>query len=175
MLRAEIDRFDERTGAHKMNDWLRQTAECLRKQRDEKASDDAVFLETQRLTREFGPELWNQVASEIKTNCDGLNREIGDNVARVNDTPNGGLSVQAKTPKGLKELHATFDANKCLLRWRAESKEGKYSCSTGQYEVSVGKDNRAALYSMNEKGESLFTSPSSAKGIAEEMLTALFS
>jgi hypothetical protein len=98
-LTAEMEspRFIGRSVVITMNEWPTQMADRIRKQQSEKANDNAAFLEQQRIKKEFGPLLWQQVVSEAKNNCTRLNMELGGKVATVEATPISELSIRATT------------------------------------------------------------------------------
>jgi len=152
-----------------MSDWSKEIAQRLKTQKSMKETNDAVFLEKQRLAKLHGPELWESVKAEIKAHCDDLNSDMGEQVAIIDSTSGGGrwINVSGKTPSGIRKLAASFNPDRLILHWVAEA-------NTESYEVSVGSDNKAALYLLGSKGERLLGRPSTPQEIAQKMLSALF-
>lgn len=151
-----------------MNDWAQKMAERIKKQQNEKASDNAVFLEQQRIKKEFGPLLWQQVVSEAKNNAVRLNTELGQSVATVEVTPSSELSIRAKTASGNRVLRAEFNFETNIMSWSVGSR-------AVEYEVNVGPDRKAQFYPMANDEPAIAWIPVSAKYIADEMMTELFS
>ena len=150
-----------------MNDWAQKMADRIRKQQSEKSTDNAAFLEQQRMKKEFSPLLWQQVVSEAKNNCTRLNAELGQQVVAIEATPSSVLSIRARTPQGNRTLKAEFDAETYILSWATGD-------STAKYEVSVGSDRKAQFYPISSDEPTIAWVPVSAKYIADEMMTALF-
>jgi hypothetical protein len=150
-----------------MTDWSSKMAEHLKTQRSTKEQSESVFLERQRLIKNNGPALWDQVIADVQSNCDDLNREMGEQVAAIDTTPHRWINVNGRTPNGVRKLAADFDPDAALLKWVAGANSGKY-------EVSVGSDGKAAFYRLDDRGERLFVGSTTPKEIADEMLNALF-
>jgi len=155
-----------------MNDWAKRLADEVKKQQDQAASDNAKFLENQRLKKEFGPVLWRGVVAEVKNGCTAMNRELRSNVAVVVDTSENELNVRnEKIPE--RRLTSSFDVDKALVAWDVRPLRSGGSAQ-GHYEVAVDKDGKAQLYQQGPHGESLLVEPSSFAEIAERMLAFLF-
>lgn len=156
----------ERAGVSDMSDWSNKLVERIKNQQQNKATEDAAFLERQRLKGTFGPSLWNEVIAETKKYCDEINAEAGDNIAVIQTTPQRWITVRGKTTRGVKEVTADFNPEQSILFWRSGSK-------SKQYEVCIGSNAKAAFYPLGDNGEPLITAPVAAQKIAQEMLDAL--
>ena len=157
-----------------MSDWAKRLADQVKTQQARQASDEGKFLEIQRLKKEFGPSLWGAVVAEVKSGCAEMNREVGSNVAVIEETGSNELSVrnENRTPR---RLHSHFDADRAQIAWEVSPLQNGGS-ARGHYEVGIDpKDGRAKLYPLGPGGVNLFAPPSSFSEIVDHMLSALFS
>lgn len=155
-----------------MRDWVKGLADQVKKQDAQQATNDAKFLETQRLKKEFGPTLWRDLATEVRDGCAELNQEIGSEVAVVRDTPESELSISNRNiPQ--RRLTAHFDSDKALLTWEVTPLKNGGS-ARGNYEVTIDGNGKAHLHHLGPHGEKSFEEPSSPSEIAEHVLGVLF-
>jgi hypothetical protein len=115
--------------------WSVEAANKLRKQRDRKLQEEAALLEKMRLRQAKAPELWQNLRQIVKSLCDDLNAEYGEEIAVVQMGHPRELNVRLKTPSaGVHELKATFEPASAgdALKWvtsghtRNQPQSGKY-------------------------------------------------
>jgi hypothetical protein len=155
-----------------MNDWAKKLGDEVKKQQDQKTANDATFLETQRLKKEFGPTLWEGLVAEVENSCGTINQQTGKTVVVISPTPDDELKVRNENIPA-RQLTAHFDTDKAQLVWEVAPLLSGGS-ARGHYEVAVDSmDGKVKLYPLGPGGVSTFAPPSSFSEIAQHMLTAL--
>jgi hypothetical protein len=124
--------------------WTTDAANKLRKQRDRKLQEEAALLEKMKLRASKAPELWQELRLKVKSLCDELNAEYGEEVAAVQTAHPRELVVRLRTPgTGVHELKATFEASSAgdALKWvtaghtRNLPQNGKYRLAVDENKV----------------------------------------
>lgn len=145
--------------------WSSEAANKLRKQRDRKLQEEAAAMEKVRLRTAKAPELWQELRLTVKGMCDSLNAEFGEEIAGVQMAHPRELAVRIKTPGGIHELKATFEAASAgdALKWTTAGHTRNLP-QNGKYRLAV------------EDGKVIFQTGSAAvstEAIATEMLDGL--
>jgi hypothetical protein len=146
--------------------WSTEAASRLRKQRDRKLQEEAAALEKIRLRTAKAPELWQELRLTVKSLCDGLNAEYGEEIAAVHMAHPRELAVRITTPgAGVHELKATFEAASAgdALKWTTAG-HTRNMPQNGKYRLAI------------EEGKVIFQSGSASAttaAIAIEMLDGL--
>lgn len=169
IVEAELrmPQFGKTRGISKMSEWSRNLSGRIREQWNQKASDNALFVERQRLKQVHGPSLWQDIMRETTKCCDDLNKDMGRKIVIIEESSNQWIRVSVSTPTGFNRLCVNFNNEASLLNWKTDS-----DSKARQYKVSIDHNGDAAFYLVNEEGE--VTVPSRVQSIAEGMLNALF-
>ena len=146
--------------------WSTEAANKLRKQRDRKLQEEAALVEKIKLRQAKAPELWQDLRQTVKSMCDSLNSEYGEEIAALQMAHPRELTVRLRTPAaGVHELKATFDPTSTgdALKW-ATSGHTRNLPQNGKYRLAV------------EEGKVFFQSsltPATNEDIAIQMLDGL--
>jgi hypothetical protein len=112
-----------------MNDWSKETADKLKAKQKHQSTQDEQFLELQRLKRPTSNPVWSDVRSAVRTECENLNREMGEQILAFEVAPSSELNVRAEAGKyGL--LHAEFNPDAHTLLWNCGDREGHWYLAT---------------------------------------------
>jgi len=146
--------------------WSTEAANKLRKQRDRKLQEEAAVLEKIRLRTAKAPELWQELRQTVKSMCESLNAEYGEEIAAVQMVHPRELVVRIKTPgSGVHELKATFEASSAgdALKW-VTAGHTRNLPQNGKFRLAV------------DEGKVMFQSnlaPATVEAIAIQMLDGL--
>ena len=77
-----------------MNDWSKTTADKLKAKQKTPMTQDENILEQQRLKRANGDTVWSDVRSALRTECESLNREMGEQILAFEVAPSSELNVR---------------------------------------------------------------------------------
>jgi hypothetical protein len=119
--------------------WSIEAANKLRKQRDRKLQEEAALIEKIKLRQAKAPELWQELRLMVKSMCDSLNAEYGEEVAAVAMGHPRELAVRLRTPgSGVHELKASFDPTSTgdALKWTT-SGHTRNLPQNGKYRLAV--------------------------------------
>jgi hypothetical protein len=112
-----------------MNDWSKKTADKLKAKQKNQMTQDENFLEQQRLKRPNDNTVWSDVRSAVRTECENLNREMGEQILAFEVAPSSELNVRTAVGKyGL--LHAKFNPDTHTLLWNCGDREGHWYLAT---------------------------------------------
>jgi hypothetical protein len=146
--------------------WSTEAANKLRKQRDRKMLEEAALLEKMKLRASKAPELWQELRLKVKSMCEALNAEYGEEVAAVQLAHPREMIVRLQTPSaGVHELKATFEPSSTgdALKW-VTAGHTRNLPQNGKYRLAV------------DEGKVFFQSslsPATTEAIAVQMLDGL--
>jgi hypothetical protein len=117
-----------RIGVWHMDKWAQQMAEKIKAGVEAKRLKDSKFMEVQRLKREQGGPLWDQVRVFINEKCASLNAEMQDQIVTVGHPNSKETRLRASISGEHDALVITFDQEASILKWKLENttREGQY-------------------------------------------------
>lgn len=125
-----------------MTEWSRKMVERLRKRGESQRVRDTKFLETQRLKREIGPSLWQEVTNAIIIEGSALDSEMERDTVTVGKSGSSSeLELLANLDDGVRRCHVRFEAETGKLTWKTEKGTGD------TIELVVGLDGKMAFHS----------------------------
>lgn len=147
--------------------WGNRAALVVRQQADEKARENALLLQEDKLRREQSPILWAKVKQLAREECESLNKNYGNKVALFAQADNFNLHIVLTVPGyDRRELHAAFSVTSAqnALTWHT-SGHTRNDSQSEEYELII------------RTGKVFFARPDrlieSPESIAETMLNAL--
>jgi len=141
-----------------MNDWADKALKRLSDKRINAQTQNEIFLEKQRIKRDFGMPLWLEVRKSVENNCTDFNTKARAQILVFEVTVNTELAVRATIDGVTSYLRASFDEPTGKLSW------------------STGKSRGAWTIEPTGDGKAEFTGSHGAttvEWITDEMLTAL--
>jgi len=141
-----------------MNDWADRALKRLNDKRINTQTQNELFLEKQRVKRDFGMPLWLEVRKAVENNCADFNTKARAQMLVFEVTVNTELAVRATVDGVTSYLRAAFDE------------------STGKLSWSTGKSRGTWTIEPTGDGKVVFTGSHGAvtvELIIDEMLTAL--
>jgi len=144
-----------------MTDWSQKMAEKLRKRSEAQTLRSTQFVLEQKLKREIGPSLWQEVTSSIDIEANALNDEMGETIVTVEKATGSELSLVAQLTDMVKRSTIRFEAEIGKLTWKNDKGIGDAR------ELGIGRDGKMAFHS----GMVPSTPESISKQILENLLT----
>jgi hypothetical protein len=136
-------------------------ANKLRDRMESQKLRETKFIETQKLKREVGPTLWEEILNRISIEGTALNEEMGQDVITVGK-PNfsGELVLIANMEDGVRRSNIRLEVELGRLTWKNENGLGD------RRELAIGLDGKMAFHS----GMISSTPDSIARQILENLL-----
>jgi hypothetical protein len=142
-----------------MDRWAREMAANLKARLEEKKLKDAKLLETQRLKRELGGPLWEQVRIALNEHSSAVNAEMHKQLLTILQPTSTGTTIQADIDGLHHAMTVQFDPDKGL-NWESES-----GAANGHWVLGIDEDGKASFYFSRE--------PVTVDSIAKVILGAL--
>jgi hypothetical protein len=121
--------------------WASEAARKLKQRDANQVPERAAMVEKKRLIDRWGPQQWFEVCEHVKTMCNELNVEYGEDVVVVQIAQGGELIVQFRHGDAASEMRGTcdFSPSTDALRW-SYTGTGVEGATGGIYHFDVNND-----------------------------------
>ena len=101
--------------------WIRETAKRVKGELEAKKIKNEKFLETQKLKRDLGPGIWEELKDWLKGSCERLNAELETEIAKFNLVNGGEVVVTGKGDGMDTTMTVIFKPSKSTLEYHSQS------------------------------------------------------
>jgi hypothetical protein len=109
-----------------MEDWIRETANRLKREIEERRNQDDKYIESHKLKLELAPELWKELRHWTGKHCLALNQEMCQEILSFETSPETELSVRSHLGGQIRYLHASFDQNTGIIKYDGGTHSGTF-------------------------------------------------
>jgi hypothetical protein len=115
--------------------WIRETAKRVKGELEAKKIKDEKFLETQKLKRDLGPGIWEELKDWLKGSCERLNAELETEIAKFNLVNGEEVVVSGKGDGMDTTITVIFKPSKSTLEYHSQSGDPSKT-----FEITINSD-----------------------------------
>jgi hypothetical protein len=120
--------------------WILETANRVKGELEKKKIKDEKFLETQKLKRDLGPGIWEELKDWLKGSCERLNAELGIEIAKFNRVNGEEVIVSGKADGMDTTMTVIFNPSKSTVEYHSQSGD-----SSKTFEITINSDGHAGF------------------------------
>jgi hypothetical protein len=120
--------------------WLRQQADRIKSDIENKKVKDEKFVETQKLKQNLAPSLWRELKDWLRQSSEALNKEMGHEVVRFFELSGDEITLAGKADGMYTTMIVRNDQRRLVIEY--ESQGGDPSA---KFEIGIRPDGTAGL------------------------------
>jgi hypothetical protein len=120
--------------------WLQEQADRITRDVANKNLTDEKFIESQKLKRELAPGLWREMKDWLREACEGLNKQVGHEVARFIELSGNEVTIAGKEQGMYVTMIVSFDPQRLEIKY--ESQGGDPSA---KFHIAIKSNGAAGL------------------------------